>query len=371
MKKKIAVVVSIIIFLILLYFLFREKIPSTITSLPINQTTKIDSENLGMVVLAQNLDTPWSLVFLPDATILMTERPGRVQLIQEGKEPQLIAKLENVKEIGKGGLLGMALHPQFESNNFIYFYYTFSESSDQTLNRVVRMKYQNEKLSGEEIIVDSIPGAPNHNGGRLKFGLDGFLYITTGDAQNPSQAQETKSLAGKILRVTDEGKPAPGNPFGNRVYSYGHRNPQGLAWDEKGQLWETEHGPSGLETGNDEFNKIEMGKNYGWPEIRGQETRAGMVTPIIESGRSDTWAPAGLAFIDGKFYFGGLRGEALYQVTATGANLETFFKGEFGRIREVIAGPDKMLYLTTSNLDGRGSPKEGDDKIIKLNPEKF
>ncbi|KKR39349.1 MAG: Quinoprotein glucose dehydrogenase [Candidatus Woesebacteria bacterium GW2011_GWB1_40_101] len=319
-------------------------------------------------VIAQGLDTPWSIAFLPDGNMLVTERKGTVRL---NENP--IATIKNSKEIGEGGLLGIALDPNFSANYYVYLYYTYSESGGNTLNRVVRMKYKNNQLIDEKIIVEAIPGASNHNGGRVKFGPDGFLYITTGDAQNPSSAQDTNSLAGKILRVDENGNPAGGNPFGNRVYSFGHRNPQGITWDKNGALFETEHGPSGTETGNDEFNKIEIGKNYGWPDIRGKETKEGMVTPIAESGRTDTWAPAGLAYLNGKFYFTGLRGEALYEVTLNGAsaNLKTHFKGEFGRLRDVIVGPDGMLYLTTSNRDGRGVPKAGDDKIIRINPDKL
>src|SRR3990167_3481431 len=326
-------------------------------------------------IFSQGLDTPWAIAFLADGNLLVTERKGTVRLVSKDGvlQDSPVAVISSAKEVGEGGLQGITLHPDFESNGFLYLYYTYAGSEGNTLNRVVRMVYKDGKLAGEQILIDSIPGAANHDGGRIKFGPDKMLYITTGDAQNPSNAQDTDSLSGKILRVTYEGNPAAGNPFRNRVYSYGHRNPQGISWDANGTLWETEHGPSGLETGNDEFNRIDIGKNYGWPEIRGKETREGMVTPIIESGRSDTWAPAGLAYINGKFYFGGLRGQALYRVTLSGnsAELETFFKGEFGRLREVIAGPDNMLYITTSNRDGRGDPESDDDKVIRVNPEKL
>lgn len=186
------------------------------------------------IVIAENLDTPWAVTFLPDPpggeaskSMLVTERPGRVRLVDGNGNLQSepVATLNQVKEIGEGGLLGIAAHPNFSTNNYVYLYYTYSGNGGNTLNRVVRMTLKDRQLTDEQIIVDSIPGASNHNGGRIKFGPDGFLYITTGDAQNPSQAQDTNSLAGKILRVTDEGKPVPGNPFNNLVYSYGHRNP--------------------------------------------------------------------------------------------------------------------------------------------------
>jgi glucose/arabinose dehydrogenase len=326
-------------------------------------------------VVATGLKVPWAIAFLPDGAMLVTERGGTIRYISASGElkSEPIATLGNVKEIGEGGLLGIALHPDFESNRYVYLYYTYSGSILSVLNRVSRFVYDGSTLKNEKVIVDEIPAASNHDGGRIKFGPDKFLYITTGDAQNPSQAQDKNSLAGKILRVTDEGDPAPGNPFGNRVYSYGHRNPQGITWDKNGQLWETEHGPSGLQTGNDEFNKIQLGGNYGWPDIVGSQTEEGMISPILESGFHNTWAPSGLAYVNDKFYFSGLRGEALYRVTVSGskATLDTFLKGEFGRLREVVVGPDGLLYLTTSNRDGRGSPVAEDDRIIRVNPNKL
>lgn len=330
---------------------------------------KEPSQNLlsEVVVVAEGLDTPWGITFLPDKSMLVTERPGRVRLINgAGKlDPNPVKTITNVKEIGEGGLLGITIHPDFSFNNFVYLYYTYSSNGDNTLNRVVRMTYQDKQLKDEQIIADNIPGASNHNGGRIKFGPDGFLYITTGDAQNPSQSQDKNSLAGKILRVTDEGKPATGNPFNNLVYSFGHRNPQGIAWDKSGQLWETEHGQSAM----DELNKIEIGKNYGWPVIRGNEKRDGMVSPVIHSG-NETWAPSGLAFVNSSFYFGGLRGQTLFKVGIVGGvpQLTKNFEGKFGRIRDVIVSPDGFLYITTSNHDGRGIPTPSDDRVIKIDP---
>jgi glucose/arabinose dehydrogenase len=299
-----------------------------------------------------------------------------VRLINQRGELQSepVITIGSVKQVGEGGLHGITLHPSFASNNFIYLYYTFAGSGNATLNRVVRYVYESGKLSDEKIIVDAIPGASNHDGGRIKFGPDGYLYITTGDAQNPSSAQNKDSLSGKILRVTDDGSPAPGNPFNNRVYSYGHRNPQGIAWDKDGNLWATEHGPSGIWPNccQDEFNRIVMGNNYGWPDSVGDTVKEGTIGPVLHSGR-EIWAPAGLAYLNGKFYFAGLRGSALYEVAGatTFPALITHFKSEYGRLREVIAGPDGMLYVTTSNRDGRGIPKSGDDIILRINPTKL
>ncbi|KKS63178.1 MAG: Quinoprotein glucose dehydrogenase [Candidatus Collierbacteria bacterium GW2011_GWD2_42_50] len=222
--------------------------------------------------------------------------------------------------------------------------------------------------------MEKIKGSSNHDGGRIAFGPDGYLYITTGDAETPNLAQDKNSLNGKILRIKDDGGIPEDNPFGNAVYSLGHRNPQGLAWDKNGTLWETEHGPSGIQTGNDEVNIIIKGGNYGWPTIKGDQTKKGLISPIIQSGTKDTWAPSGMAYYDGSLFFSGLRGEALYEAKIRNGNkldLLTHFKQEFGRIRAVVLGPDGYLYLSTSNQDGRGRVREGDDKIIKINPKIF
>ena len=325
-------------------------------------------------VVATGLEIPWSLAFLPNGSLLITERPGRVRVIDSYGNllPSPVATIAEVKHIGEGGLLGIAIHPDFENNTYVYLYYTYSSNGENTLNRVARFKFEEGRLVNEQVIVDAIPGAVNHNGGRIKFGPDNFLYITTGDAQEPSRSQDKNSLSGKILRVTDEGKPPSGNPFGNLVYSYGHRNPQGLSWDNRGRLWAAEHGRSGVLSGLDEINLIEMGKNYGWPTIQGNEQETGMEKPQLHSG-FDTWAPAGTAFAGGSLFFGGLRGQALYEavIKEDQLTLKEHFKEEFGRIREVVLGPDGFLYITTSNRDGRGTPKTDDDKIIKINVQKL
>lgn len=325
---------------------------------------KVDVESIPLVSeVAQNLEVPWAIDFLPDNQLLFTERSGKLKVVENGKG-KIVGEI-NVHDEGESGLHGIAVDPDFESNSLIYVYYTTGLSGDNSTNRVERYKLTEGRLSEPKVLIDNIPGARIHDGGRIKFGPDGFLYIATGDAAIPSLSQNTNSLAGKILRIDRDGNSHPGNPLGNAVYSYGHRNPQGITWDNDGQLYATEHGNSAT----DEFNKIEAGANYGWPTIRGSETRNGMMSPIIQSG-SNTWAPAGLAFTNNKFYFGGLRGNALFQVERINNQymLTEFFTGEFGRIREVVTGPDGMLYISTSNKDGRGIPSESDDRIIRVNP---
>jgi glucose/arabinose dehydrogenase len=249
-------------------------------------------------------------------------------------------------------------------------------------NRLVRLREDQKTGKGslDKVLIDNVAGSNNHDGGRVKFGPEGKLYWTMGDAQTTRFAQDLRSLNGKILRLNADGSIPADNPFPNSyVYSYGHRNPQGLAWQPKTQrLYSTEHGPSGFQgCCRDEVNYIEPGKNYGWPEIRADETREGMVPPVIHAGTSETWAPAGATFVSrgpwaGSLLFTGLRGQTLYRAVL-GSNdprkiekFERLLYRQFGRLRDVVEGPDENLYLLTSNRDGRGSPKDDDDRVIRL-----
>ena len=327
-------------------------------------------EQPDIEVVAENLEIPWEVAFLPSGELLVTERPGRLLKIGQDKK---VFQISGVRHIGEGGLLGLTLHPDFENNNLIYLYLT-STDNGEVVNRVERYKLENDALTNREVILEGIGGASNHDGGRIKFSPDGFLYITTGDAQNSKLSQDTNSLNGKILRVTADGEIPSDNPFGNAVYSYGHRNVQGLAWDSGGRLWATEHGRSGVLSGLDELNLIEKGKNYGWPDIQGDETKAGMASPIIHSGASETWAPSGAEFFNGSIFFAGLRGETLYQAKLSEGKVTSLikhFSGEYGRLRTVRLGPNGYLYVLTSNRDGRGTPSAGDDKIIRFNSSIF
>ena len=315
-------------------------------------------------IILKNLMVPWEIRFLPDGTMLVTERLGFLTIYKNDLVNRI--KVANVKPYGEGGLLGLALHPNYTVNHWIYLYRT-TEQNNKITNQVVRYTFENNALSDEKIIIDNIPANSIHNGGRIAFGPDNLLYVTTGDAGEENRAQDKESLSGKILRTTEEGGIPQDNPFNSLIYSYGHRNPQGLAWDDKGQLFETEHGPIGF----DKLNLIKKGKNYGWPVVRADEIKEGYEPPILQSGANDTWAPAGLVYWNKKLLFGGLRGEALFEVelNALAPTLTKHFYKTFGRVRAVVLGPDKAIYISTSNKDGRAVVvKPEDDVVVKLNP---
>lgn len=322
-------------------------------------------------IVADNLTIPWEVAWLPSGEMLVTERPGR--LLKIGADRSVI-EIAGVEHVGEGGLQGLAVHPRFAQNGWIYLYLT-TRTSGGLINRVERYALSGDELTHKKTIIDGIPGAQFHDGGRIDFGPDqSYLYVTTGDAGKPELAQDTSSLAGKILRVKDDGSIPADNLFGTTVYSYGHRNSQGLAWDEKRRLWATEHGRSGVQSGLDEINLIKSGENYGWPDSEGDAVRPGSTGPVVHSGARVTWAPAGAAIIGDRLFFAGLRGEALYAARLSGEYLSevvALFQGEWGRLRAVRVGPDGWLYVTTSNRDGRGEPDESDDKIIRINPERL
>ncbi len=333
-------------------------------------------------MVVTGLETPWAIDFAPDGRIFITERPGRVRIVKNGQLLDEPWTTIDVAPGGESGLLGLALDPEFQNNGLVYLSYTYIDGEGNSINRLVRMRddQSSDKGTLDRILVDGVRGASNHDGGRLRFGPDNKLYWTMGDAQDSDLAQDISSLNGKILRLNPDGTVPQDNPFPNSiVYSYGHRNPQGLAWQpQTGRLYSTEHGPSGFQgSGQDEVNFIEAGKNYGWPIIYGDKTRSDMVTPVIQSGSSETWAPAGATFVvggpwDGSLLFVGLRGQSLYRLTLDTNDpfkvlgFERLLVGEFGRLRDVAQGPDNAIYILTSNRDGRGRPSEGDDKLLRL-----
>jgi glucose/arabinose dehydrogenase len=319
-------------------------------------------------VIAENLTIPWEVLFLPDGELLATERPGRVVLLRSNLE----FELDGIRSVGEGGLLGAALHPNFEENGYIYLYQT-TDLDGQVRNRIVRYALQDEMLTFDRVILDNVPGARFHDGGRIMFGPDGYLYATVGDALSPDSAQDRSTLEGTLLRMNSEGEPAPGNPFNSLVYSYGHRNAQGITWDDAGNLWSSEHGRSGLRSGYDEINLITPGANYGWPESEGDTVLPNTVAPARHSTAEITWAPGDLQYHDGSLYMPGLRGETLYEAVLNGTQIIAWHEhvvGEYGRLRSVRVGPDGLLYLLTSNRDGRGNAvADNDDRIIRINPK--
>jgi glucose/arabinose dehydrogenase len=342
-----------------------------------------DSAIINVQDFVTNLDVPWEMVFVPDGRIFITERPGKISVVKDGKlqdEPWLSL---DVAALGEGGLLGMALDPDFTNNHYVYIAQTYLSDVDKIRNRLLRLREDPATGKGiiDKVLLEGAAGNVFHDGGRVKFGPDGKLYWTLGEAGNPELAQDLKSLNGKILRINPDGTIPSDNPFtGSPVYSYGHRNPEGLAWQPgTGRLYATEHGPSGgfYGEGQDEVNYIEAGKNYGWPVIHGSETREGMINPIIQSGESDTWAPSGATFVsggpwDGSMLFAGLRGETLYRLTIDKndprkvISFDKYLTGQYGRLRDVVQDPDGALYIITNNTDGRGNPRPGDDRILRI-----
>lgn len=321
-------------------------------------------------VVATGLNIPWEIDWLPDGSVLVTERPGQLLKIKNDRQ---VIPIAGVVHRGEGGLLGLALHPDFARNGFIYLYLT-SQQGGMLTNRVERYHLEETTLTDRKVILENIPGSSFHDGGRLHFGPDSKLYITTGDAGQSNLAQNRDSLAGKILRLNDDGSFPADNPFGTAIYSYGHRNVQGITWDEDGRLWATEHGRSGLKSGLDELNLIEAGVNYGWPTIEGDKIAPGMKTPIINSGAQETWAPSGAVYFQGSIWFAGLKGETLYEAVLDGTRVKTLTRhlaNQFGRLRTVVVGQDNFLYVLTNNRDGRGTPKTDDDKIIRIDSRKL
>ena len=377
-KKYLGYGTIIVVIGILFVVTQSEKIEPLLFSPTSSDTPIVSSEKRSVepIVVLQNLSIPWDMAFISQNEVLVTERTGTVLKININSKEKTIVHTSTSSQKGEGGLLGIVLHPSFSTNNILYLYETYQESN-QTFNRVIQYSYFANKLNKEKTIIDKIPGATYHDGGRMAFGPDGKLYTTTGDATQEKLAQNLDSLAGKILRMNDDGSLPSDNPFSESfVYSYGHRNPQGLAWDSAGQLWSTEHGPSGLQSGYDELNKIVSGGNYGWPLYEGNHKKTSRnisssdyIMPELHSGPNEVWAPASLAYSDGYLYWGGLRGESIYKAEIqnnTAKNLKRLFTEEYGRIRFVHLGPNNEIYFSTSNTDGRGNPRDADDIILKF-----
>jgi glucose/arabinose dehydrogenase len=340
----------------------------------------VNVQGYDIINVVTNLDTPWSLAFSKNGILFFTERPGYVKAFYNNTLINLKVENLNVKEIGEGGLLGIALDPNFPNSPYIYLYYTYEEGN--LWNRVVRYKFENWSLVDQKILIDKIPAATLHNGGRIKFGPDGKLYITTGDATQRDLAQDINSLAGKILRINHDGSIPEDNPFPNSpVYSYGHRNPQGIDWFDN-LMFSSEHGPSGeLGYAHDEINFIIKGANYGWPIVVGISNDKRFKDPILDTGE-ETWAPSGISFYKGNIYpelknkllVATLRGKHLRIIEIDFKEIKVLnhyaiLSNLLGRIRDVVEGPDGYIYIATSNKDGRGIPALDDDRIVKLIPK--
>ncbi|UCZ52409.1 sorbosone dehydrogenase family protein [Bacillus shivajii] len=329
----------------------------------IDSFENVTTENWTVEIIAENLNIPWN-IRVSDDKFFIPEREGMIALIENGDltRQEFITSDEIVHE-GEGGLLGMVLTDDFQQTREAILYYTYRDQNGLLANKVVKARHHDDVWEETDVLLDEIPGDRIHNGGRIEIGPDDYLYVTTGDANDPNVAQEPRNLAGKILRMTLEGEIPEEQPFENSyVYSYGHRNPQGLAWNEAGELYSSEHGP----VGHDEINVIEAGKNYGWPNIIGDEEAEGMENPLVHSG-DDTWAPSGITFFEDELFVTGLRGESLYWLNEEERKLEVVFEGE-GRLRDVISYQGS-LFVITNNTDGRGTPRENDDKLLKLTLE--
>jgi len=343
----------------------------------------------------EGLEVPWSLVFLPDGRALVSERPGRIRLIRNGRladrpyatfatadgsGADMASGFLSLFASGEGGLMGLAVDPRFPAEPYVYAMHTYMQT-DGVANRVVRLRDEGDQGRFDRVILDGIPGRVFHNGGRIAFGPDGLLYVATGEAFEAGLAQDMSSLGGKILRLTPDGRVPPDNPFpGSPVYSLGHRNPQGLAWHPRsGDLFASEHGPTG-EVGfgaYDEINVIRPGGNYGWPLVVGAPGTSGFEDPLVVWDE-DSVPPAGMAFHRGALYLGMLGSGALIRLRLDGTAAETrvtaierwfasgLEEGVLGRIRDVVSGPDGHLYVLTGNRDGRGTPRPGDDRIYRL-----
>lgn len=312
--------------------------------------------------IATGLRVPWGLAFLPDGSAVVTERDsGRVLAIKDKRVTE-IGQVDEAAPAGEAGLLGIAVSPDFATDQLLYLYVTTEDD-----NRIVRVRYDGRRLGELEVILDGIPNGFIHDGGRLEFGPDGHLYASTGETGEPELAQDRDSLGGKVLRITPEGEPAPGNPDPDSpVFSWGHRNIQGLAFDGGGRLWASEFGSDLF----DELNLIKRGRNYGWPEVEGNGDDSAYVNPQVVWETSEA-SPSGLAYENDTLWLASLRGERLWRIDITGGKARKpsdFFVGKYGRLRTVAVAPDGNLWLTTSNHDGRGNPASKDDRILVVRP---
>jgi glucose/arabinose dehydrogenase len=326
-------------------------------------TSESTSLQRKAITMASGLDAPWSVALVGDSALISQRDDAKVLERTPSGELRTAGTVPGVVSGGEAGLNGIAVR-EIDGIRWLYAYHATDDD-----NRVVRMPLRGEPgalrldTSAVEELVTGIPHATNHNGGRLAFGPDGMLYITTGDAGQRERARDRDYLGGKILRVTPTGEPAPGNPFGTRVYSLGHRNVQGIAWDGTGTMWASEFGQDTW----DELNRITPGGDYGWPDHEGIAKAADAIDPVAVWKPADA-SPSGIAVIDGTIYIAGLRGQRVWLFDPSHPDKEPWvaaFTDDYGRVRDVLAGPDGMVWLLTSNTDGRGDPGQGDDRLVQ------
>ena len=337
--------------------------PSTVIGDPSESASSGSAPSRPTVseTIATGLDVPWGIGFLPDGSALVSERDtGRIMHVTPDGAVHPVGVVPGVQPTSEGGLLGLAVSPSYAKDRLVYAYLTTA-----TDNRVVRMRYDGT-LGTPQPVLTGIPSGEIHDGGRLAFGPDGMLYVATGEIGVSELAQDRDSLGGKVLRVTPTGEPAPGNPDpGSPVWSLGHRNVEGLAFDDDGRLWAAEFGYQTW----DELNLVRAGRNYGWPAAEGDAGAAGYVDPLVQ-WRPEDASPSGLAYADGSLWVAALRGERLWQVELRDGRVagqpQAYFLGDYGRLRTVATAPDGSLWLTTSNTDGRGDPAPGDDRILRV-----
>lgn len=327
-------------------------------------TVSEQPSDLSPEVVARNLEVPWGIDFLPDGSALIAERAnGTIQRLAPGGRVSEVGTVPGVAPTAEGGLLGVAVSPSFRDDRNVYAYLT----TDQD-NRVVRMSLTGNRLGEPEPIITGIPVGAVHDGGRIKFGPDGMLYVTTGEAGDEQLAQDPKSLGGKILRIEPDGDVPSDNPDPQSpVWTMGHRNVQGLAWDDQERLWATEFGAQAW----DELNLIEPGNNYGWPDAEGRSDLEEYTNPVRQWS-TDKASPSGVAYLDGSLWIASLQGERLWQVpvrpNGSTGQPKAHYTGEYGRLRTVVATPDDVVWFTTSNRDGRGNPAPADDRIFWIRP---
>ncbi|QIK67056.1 PQQ-dependent sugar dehydrogenase [Nocardioides sp. HDW12B] len=320
-----------------------------------------DLEPRVVRTVAEGLQAPWGIVFLPDGSALVSERDTtRVVAVSPSGRVRPVGTVDEAAPQGEAGLLGLAASPTYDEDGLVFAYVSTADD-----NRVVTMTYDGRELGEPDPVLTGIPNGFIHDGGRLLFDDEGMLFVSTGEIGEPELAQDPDSLGGKILRITPDGDPAPGNPVpGSPVWTLGHRNVQGLALDDRDRLWATEFGQQTW----DELNRIERARNYGWPVVEGSGEQDEYRNPFVEWSTAEA-SPSGLAFLEGSLWAGALRGERLWQVPVTGDGVgepRGWFVGDYGRIRTVAVSPQGTLWVTTSNRDGRGEPQPGDDRILEL-----